>query len=54
MVNKYSLSSKNTILRLVKRFNETGSVNDRVRKQTRRILTETKHDEINAALLASL
>ena len=44
------INIKNTILRLVKRFNETGSVNDRVRKQTRRILTEAKLDEISAAL----
>ena len=53
MVNKYLLISKNTILRVVKRFNETGSVNDRVRKQTRRILIEVKLDEISAALNAS-
>ena len=46
------LISKYTIL-IVKRFNETGSVNDRVRKQTCRILTETKLDEISAALHAS-
>ena len=37
------LISKNTILRLVMRFNETGSVIDRVRKQTRRILIEAKN-----------
>ena len=47
------LISKNTISILVKRFNETGSVNDRVRKQTRRILTEAELDEISAAFHAS-
>ena len=47
------LISKNTILRLVNRFNETGSFNDRVRKQTRRILTEAKIAEISAALHGS-
>ena len=53
MANKYSLITKNTILRLLKRFNETGSVNDRVRKQTRRMLTEAKLDEISTALHAN-
>ena len=44
---------KNTILRLVKTFNETGSVNGNVRKQTRRILIEAKLDEISVALHGS-